>query len=119
MIMGHSEILAAACASALIVFYVVVIVLEIAGMWQIFKKAGKPGWAAIIPIYNVYVLLKIVGRPWWWLLLFLIPFVGLGCEIIVANDVSKSFGRSTAFTVGLVLLSFIFFPILGFGASRY
>ena len=100
----------------------VLAVLAIAGLWKAFVKAGQPGWAAIIPIYNMYVLLQIVGRPTWWLafmLLPFIPFVGglalLVVEIIILNDLSKSFGQSTGFTVGLVLVGFVFLPILGFG----
>jgi hypothetical protein len=93
--------------------------LVIAGLWKIFTKAGQPGWAAIVPIYNYYILLKTVGRPGWWLLLFLIPVVNLIVVIIVLNDLSKSFGKGVGFTIGLILLSFIFIPLLGFGDARY
>jgi len=102
-----------------IIIYLAVIVLEIAGMWKIFVKAGHPGWAAIIPLYNTYILLKTVGRPGWWLILFFIPLVNIIMWIVVANDLSKSFGKSTGFTVGLVLLGIIFIPILGFGSAAY
>jgi len=118
--MGHGALLSASATGAVvIVVYLAVIVIEIAALWQIFEKAGQPGWAAIIPIYNAYVLLKIVGRPVWWLLLFFIPLVNVIFEIIVANDLSKSFGRGVGFTVGLVLLGPIFIPVLGFGSARY
>jgi Family of unknown function (DUF5684) len=110
----------------LVIVYIAVIVLEIAALWKVFVKAGQPGWAAIIPIYNLYVLLKVIGRPWWWLLLFLIgiiPFVGwivvFVIGIIIAIDLAKSFAKSTGFAVGLIFLNFIFIPILGFGESRY
>jgi hypothetical protein len=110
----------------LIVVYVAVIILEIAALWQVFVKAGEPGWAAIIPIYNLYVLLRVIGRPWWWILLFLIgiiPLVGVivvfVIGIIIALDLAKSFAKSTGFAVGLILLNFIFIPILGFGESQY
>jgi hypothetical protein len=110
----------------LVLVYIAVVVLEIAALWQVFTKAGQPGWAAIIPIYNLYILLKVIGRPWWWLLLFLlgvIPFVGwiavFVIGIIIAIDLAKSFAKSTGFAVGLILLNFIFIPILGFGESRY
>jgi hypothetical protein len=120
MIMDHGALLSAsASGAAVVIVYLAVIVIEIAALWRIFEKAGAPGWAAVIPIYNAYVVLKIVGRPVWWLLLFFIPLVNLIFEIIVANDLSKSFGRRSAFTVGLVLLSPIFIPILGFGGARY
>ena len=88
-------------------------------MWKIFVKAGQPGWAAIIPIYNAYILTKIVGRPWWWLLLMLIPFVNIVIAIILAIDLAKSFGKGGGFAVGLILLGFVFYPILAFGDARY
>ena len=46
----------------------VICVLIIAAMWKVFTKAGHPGWACLIPIYNIYILCKIAGRPGWWLL---------------------------------------------------
>jgi hypothetical protein len=106
-------------AGVILIVYVIVAVFEIAGMWQVFAKAGQPGWAAIIPIYNIYILLKVAGRPGWWLILFLIPFVNFITLLIVALDVAKAFGKSTGFAIGLWLLSFIFIPILGFGSATY
>ena len=100
-------------------FALAIVVLVIAGFWKVFVKAGHPGWAAIIPIYNIYILLKIAGRPGWWLLLFLIPIVSLVIAIIVAIDVAKSFGKGTGFGVGLAFLGPIFYPILGFGDATY
>ena len=100
-------------------FYLAIIILMIASIWTIFSKADKPGWAAIVPIYNVIVLLEIVGKPWWWLLLFLIPFVNIVFLIIVIHRLSLSFGHEVGFTLGLIFLGIIFFPILGFGSSKY
>jgi len=94
-------------------------IFVIAGWWKTFEKAGEPGWKAIIPIYNLVILLKIVGRPVWWIVLLLIPCVSFIVYIIVANDLSKSFGKGTGFTLGLVLLSPIFTIILGFGDAKY
>ena len=99
--------------------YLVIAVIVIASLWKVFTKAGKPGWAAIIPIYNLYVLLQIVGRPWWWLLLMLIPIVNFIIAIIVYIDLAKSFGKGVGFGIGLLFLSFIFLPILGFGDAQY
>ncbi len=93
--------------------------LTVLPLWFIFKKAGQPEWAALIPIFNIYVMLKVVGRPGWWLLLFLIPFVGLIIWIIVAYDLARSFGHGAGFTIGLILLSWIFLMILAFGGSTY
>jgi len=102
-----------------IIFILAVVVFIIAAMWKVFEKAGQPGWAAIVPIYNMYILLKIVGKPGWWLLLFLIPLVNYVFIIWTYNMLSKSFGKDEGFTVGLVLLGIVFFPILGFGSAKY
>ena len=102
-----------------ILIYLVILVVLIAAQWKIFVKAGKPGWACIIPIYNIIVLLEIVGKPWWWLLLMLIPFVNIVLAIWMTNLLSKSFGKNEGFTVGLILLGIIFYPILGFGDAQY
>jgi hypothetical protein len=91
----------------------------IVAMWKVFTKAGQPGWASIIPVYNLYVWCKIVGRPWWWILLMLIPFVNFIIAIILCIDMAKSFGKGAGFGIGLALLGIIFLPILGFGSAQY
>src|SRR5216117_3585277 len=101
------------------IFYLAFTILMIAAWWKIFTKAGQPGWACIIPIYNLYVWCKIVGRPWWWILLMLIPFVNFIILIILIIDLAKSFGKGVSFGIGLLLLAVIFFPILGFGSAQY
>jgi hypothetical protein len=106
-------------ASAIGLFELAIIVLVIASFWKVFTKAGQPGWAAIVPIYNAYILLKIAGRPGWWLLLYFIPLVNLVIAILVSIDVAKAFGKGGGFGVGLLFLSFIFYPILGFGDAAY
>src|SRR3989440_8724987 len=93
--------------------------LLIVAMWKVFTKAGQPGWASIIPIYNLYVWCKIVGRPWWWILLMLIPFVNFIILIILCIDMAKSFGKGAGFGIGLAFLGIIFWPILGFGSAQY
>jgi hypothetical protein len=93
--------------------------LIIVAMWKVFTKAGQPGWASIIPIYNLYIWCKIVGRPWWWILLMLIPFVNFIVAIILSIDLAKSFGKGVGFGLGLALLGVIFWPILGFGSAQY
>lgn len=102
-----------------LIIYLAIIIFLIAAYWKVFEKAGKPGWAAIIPIYNVIVLLEIIGKPVWWLILMLIPIVNVIFAIWATNLLSKSFGKDEGFTVGLVLLPFIFYPILGFGDAQY
>jgi hypothetical protein len=94
-------------------------VVMLAAMWVTYQKAGQPGWACIIPIYNLVVLMRIVGRPWWWLLLMLVPFVNFVILIVVYLDLARVFGRSAAFGIGLILLAPIFFLILAFGGSKY
>ena len=84
-----------------------------------FKKAGEPVWAAFVPIVQILYLLKIAGRQWWWILLFLIPCVGIIVWIIVLNDLSKSFGHGVGFTIALIFLSIIFFLILSYDSKPY
>ncbi|MGO9027731.1 MAG: DUF5684 domain-containing protein [Acidimicrobiales bacterium] len=102
------------------IIYLAVIVFEIVALWKVFEKAGEPGWWAIIPIANVIITLKIIGRHWAWIFIALVPFVGgIILGIIIAIDLAKSFAKSGAFAVGLFFLGFIFVPILGFGDARY
>lgn len=99
--------------------YIAFIVFIIAAEWKMYEKAGEPGWACIVPIYGTIVLLKIIGKPWWWLLLFFIPFVNIIFAIWAMNLLSKSFGKDEGFTIGLILLPIVFLPILGFGSAEY
>lgn len=95
-------------------------VLSIVAMWRIFTKAKQPGWAAIVPIYNLYVLLKVAGRPGWWLLLYLIPFVNIVIHLLVSIDLAKAFGKSTVFgVVGLFLFAIVGYVMLAFGKAEY
>ena len=101
------------------IFWLAFAILMVAACWKIFSKADQPGWAAIIPIYNWYILCKIVGRPGWWVILLFIPFVNFIIGIILCIDLAKSFGKGVGFGIGLILLGIIFFPILGFGSAQY
>lgn len=101
------------------IFSFIFVIISLIAMWKVFVKAGQPGWAVLIPIYNVYVLLEIVGRPWWWLLLLIIPGVNFIIAIILTFDLAASFGKSTGFGFGLLFLSFIFTLILAFGDAQY
>ncbi len=103
----------------MVVVWLVFIVVVIASIWRVFEKAGKPGWAALIPIYNVYVLIKIAGKPGWWLLLCLIPLVNIVVLIIVYIALAENFGKGVGFALGLIFLSFIFFPMLAWGNAVY
>ncbi len=96
-----------------------IVILEIIALWFVLEKAGEPGWAAIIPIYNYLMVIKIAGKPWWFILLMLVPIVNLVIYIIILNGLSRNFGKSEGFTVGLFFLRVIFIAILGFGKSEY
>lgn len=115
---AQDGILAGMGVFGMIVYFGLILLMIIAG-WKVFEKADKPGWAIIIPIYNIIVLLQIVGKPLWWIVLFLIPVVNIIFSIWTANLLSKSFGKSEGFTLGLIFLPFIFYPILGFGSAQY
>jgi len=94
-------------------------VFIIVTFWKIFTKAGQPGWAAIIPIYNIIVWLRIAGRPGWWIILLLIPIVGFVIAIVASIDFAKKFGKGAGFAMGLVFLGIIFYPILAWGSAQY
>lgn len=101
------------------VFYILLVI----AMWKVFTKAGKPGWASIIPVYNVVVMFQIIGLNPWLLLLYLIPIVNFVVAIVFsimqASRLSKAFGKGTGFAIGLFFLNPIFLLILGFGDSKY
>jgi hypothetical protein len=101
------------------IIYLAVVVFYIACQWIIFTKAGKPGWAAIIPIYSTIVFLNIIGRSGWWILILFVPIVNLIFLLIFVHELSKAFGHGIGFTLGLIFLSIIFIPILAFGGSKY
>jgi hypothetical protein len=99
--------------------YLIILVLIIVSFWKIFEKAGKPGWAAIIPIYNIIVWLEILGRPIWWIILLLIPFVNIFVVIYFSHLTSKAFGKDIVMTILLLFLPFVGYPILAFGDAKY
>ena len=111
--------LAAVFGTGFMLVSLAIVLLMVASMWKVFQKAGEPGWAAIIPLYNIVVLLKIAGKPVWWFLLFLIPLVNLVVAIIVTLSLAKNFGKSAGFAFGLLLLAPVFYPMLAWGDSRY
>ena len=109
-----------------------IMVFMLVSWWIVFKKAGQPGWAILIPIFNLLVMLRVAGKPWWWIFFFvaaplaIIPILGLiyvifllVMAILMLHGVSKNFGKGGGFTVGLILLSFVFVPILAFSKAEY
>ena len=111
--------LGAAMGAGMMICWLVLVLLIVIGMWKVFVKAGKPGWAAIIPIYNLVVLLEIAGKPAWCVILFFIPVVNLIVVIIAYMALAAKFGKGVGYALGLAFLSPIFFPMLGFGDSTY
>ena len=117
---------AAAFVAAFFLVFVVVGIVTLIGMWKTFDKAGQPGWAVLIPIYNIIVLLRIAGLPWYWVFapfVAIIPILGWIAYLVwivwVHHRISTRFGQGVGFTIGLTLLSPIFWLILGFGDSKY
>jgi hypothetical protein len=102
-----------------LVFVFGLVALMIAARWKIYTKAGKPGWACLIPIYSFIVFCEIAGKPWWTIFMLLIPIYGIVVAIQVIHGVSKSFGKDGGFTAGLIFLPIIFYPILAFGKATY
>lgn len=100
-------------------FFLAFMVLYVAALWKIFEKAGKPGWAAIVPIYNLIVWMEIIRKPGHWVLLMLIPYIGVIWQVWALNLLVKSFGKDEGYTIGCLFLPFVFFPILGFGDAQY
>lgn len=103
----------------MVVFILAINIIMIASYWKIYTKAGKPGWACLVPIYNLIVLLEIVGKPVWWILLLLIPCVNIIILIMLVFELARVFGKDGGFAVGMLLLGIIFYPILAFGSATY
>ena len=111
---------------ATLIFFGLLIV-EFAATWRIYTKAGKRGWAALVPFYNTWVMAEIAGKPGWWglyPLLGLIPILGaiagIAVSIVIAIGVARNFGKSDVFGFfGLWLFSVIGIPMLGFGPDVY
>ena len=122
--MNGSEVPPEAAAAAAIggvsmIIQIVMMVILIVSMWKIFSKAGKPGWAAIVPIYNVIVMLEIAGKPVWWIVMFFIPIVNIVFSIMAMAALFQNFGKGAGWVVGAIFLPFIFYPMLAFGSAEY
>lgn len=103
------------------IVYVAILILMIVSGWKLYEKAGKPGWAYIIPIYGTLVMLEIIGKPWWWLLLMFVPIVNVVILVWAINLLCKSFGKGVGYTIGLFIpiMNIILFAMLGFGDAKY
>ena len=96
-----------------------IVLPAVAGLWKTFVKAGQPGWGSIIPFYNLYLMVKISGKPDWWVVLFFIPIVNYIAPFLFFIPLAERFGKGTGFGVLCALFPFIGFPILGFGSAQY
>jgi len=112
--------------TAYLVIVIPIVLIAIVAMWRIFTKAGQPGWAVLIPFYNLYVLTQVAKRPGWWMLLYFVSFIpvigALGVLFVSIIDnlrLAKLFGKSAGFGVGMILLGIVFLPILAFGNADY
>ena len=101
------------------ILVLVIAVIMIVANWKIYTKAGKPGWASIVPFYNMYVMYEIAGMNGWMFLLTFIPIVNIVIQIMLYLNLSKKFGKSTGFAIGLILLNPIFLLLLAFGNAEY
>ncbi|MYA80457.1 MAG: signal peptidase I [Acidobacteriia bacterium] len=94
-------------------------VFSIMGIWKMFEKADQPGWGILIPIYNLILIVRVAGLPEWMFLLLLIPVVNFVAMIIVSLEIRERFSKGVGFTVGLIFLPALFYPLLGFGSDVY
>ena len=108
-----------AAGAGVMIFSLLLIVFLIICRWKIFAKAGQPGWASIVPIYNTIVYLQVCKKPVWWIVLLLLPFVNIVILIILTFQLAKVFGKGAGFGVGLLLVPIICLPILAFGSAQY
>ena len=103
-----------------VVYLIIMIFLIIVPMWKLFAKAGQPGWASIVPIYNLYIMTLIAKKPaWWMIVIMLVPVLNIIFGIMLLHAISTNFGKEVGFTIGLILLPIIFIPFLGYGSAQY
>ncbi len=119
MVDGNMEAAASSMGVIYLLIFLALGAFQIATMWVVYTKAGEAGWASLIPIYNILVLIRIAGHPWWYLLLLMIPIVALVPLILVPIGVARRFGKGVAFGLGLLFLPFIFYAVLAFSDAQY
>ncbi|MCA9290370.1 MAG: hypothetical protein KDA25_04525 [Phycisphaerales bacterium] len=119
MLAQNNNAAGALTGGVFLVIWLAILVVVIVGLWKVFEKAGQPGWAAIIPIYNVIVLIQVAGKPIWWIILLIIPIVSIIPGILIPHGIAQNFGKGVGWTIGLIFLPFIFYPMLGFGSATY
>ena len=106
-------------STGILFFYLIILAVTTVAQWKVFTKAGKPGWACLVPFYNLYTLFEIVGMNGWMFLLLCVPIVNIIFAFKLYIDLAKAFGKDVGFGLGLIFLSPIFLCILGFGSAEY
>ncbi len=110
---------AAGAGIGMTLVYLVIMVVLLVSYWKIFVKAGKPGWAIFVPIYNIIVMLEIIKKPLWWIILFFIPLVNIVIAIIFCIELVKAFGKPAVHAVLLIFFGIIYIPYLAFSDAKY
>ena len=99
----------------------VVAALWSAGAWRILAKAGRPGWLALVPVYNAVAICRVAGKPGWWVVLFVVPIVNVILCLTLGVAIANAFGKRPRFGLGLGLWPTqpVFYLLLGFGRATY
>jgi len=118
-LLQSSDTIGAPIGTVELLFQLALVGVQFAGMWAVFSKAGHAGWKAIIPIYNLYMMIQIGENRWWWLLLLVVPVVNLYAVYKIHAGVARAFGRGIGFGLGLAFFDILFFPLVGFGDYQY
>ncbi len=92
-----------------LIFFIIVQVIHFLGTWKLYKKAGRQAWEALVPVYNAFVLMKIINRPWWWVILLFVPIVNLIMFPVIWVETIRSFGRHSTADTWLAFLSLGFY----------
>ncbi len=103
----------------LVIFWLAVMVLLVVSDWKIFVKAGKPGWAILVPIYNIIVMLQIVKKPLWWIVLLIVPLVNIAVVVIIVYNLVIKFGQPGWHVIPALILGCVYFPYLAFSKAQY
>ena len=91
------------------IFILIIQVIHGLGTWKLYIKAGRQAWEAFIPVYNGLVLMKIINRPWWWVILLFLPIVNIIMFAVVWVETARSFGKNTTTDTFLAVISLGFY----------
>ena len=115
----ETAVAAGGISGIMMVVIIALSVFMLVSMWKIFTKAEQPGWGVLVPIYNCYLMLKIAGKPGWWLLLMFVPIANLVVAILMYVGIANNFGKGAGYAIGMIFLPIIFYPMLAFGSATY